>query len=89
MAPTDHTADYDAPVEHDEWCDANGCRCGKCPCLGPPWCVIPPEGSTDHTAENDAPTCPGCTEHHLTDQHAPGDPQPMTDGAAYVEEVFP
>jgi hypothetical protein len=32
-----------AAVEHDEWCDANGCRCGNCPCLGQPWCVIPPE----------------------------------------------
>jgi hypothetical protein len=28
--------------------------------------------------EKDAPTCPGCTEHHLTDQHAPGDPLPET-----------
>ena len=29
-------------------------------------------------------TCPGCTEHHLADQHAPGDPVPMTDGSAHV-----
>lgn len=37
-----------AEIEHDEWCDANGCRCGNCPCLGPPLCkpakVEPPEG---------------------------------------------
>lgn len=28
--------------------------------------------------------CPGCAEAHLTDQRAPGDAAPMTDGAAYV-----
>jgi hypothetical protein len=26
----------DAAPEHDEWCPANGCRDGKCPCAGPP-----------------------------------------------------
>jgi hypothetical protein len=31
-------------IEHDEWCDANGCRCGNCPCLGPPACRILPPG---------------------------------------------
>ncbi len=36
-------------VEHNVWCDANGCRCGNCPCLGPPACkttAAPTEATT-------------------------------------------
>lgn len=27
---------------HDEWCDRNGCRCGKCPCAEFPGCRTSP-----------------------------------------------
>ena len=30
-------------AEHDEWCDANGCRCGKCPCADLAGCREEPE----------------------------------------------
>jgi hypothetical protein len=26
---------------HDEWCDKNGCRCGKCECAQMPDCPKP------------------------------------------------
>ena len=53
---TTRSAERDARWVHHEWCDANGCRCGECPCLGQPWCSplrpIPPAVTSVE---------PGCT----------------------------